>query len=374
MTNIGNADNEHVFNLREGETSGAPISGTFELNYSVIENFTDNGVYLENFAGTLDFIWSNNVLRNNITTTACGGGNCNGNGILLRADGTARINAFLLNAAFERIDGIGLTANPEGNSGARMDINVAQSAFTAEPYSGPSHTNNGETAISLRNAQGNGTLNFRLFSNDVSNYSGELALGVVEIEGGDFTSTNGVIDVLYVYHAHLGNALQIFADGANTSGSGTTNFGMNVSMDGVNVPAATPIFGSSILLQNNSAISGSTVNANYIVRNSNLLANATGASRRTLTMNVRDFNNACADIRGNTIAAGTGGTQPSINLSYDGSGQVRLQGMVGSGNASAIGYLSANNTVSVAPISGPNNNISSAVCTVPTLPVAFPFN
>lgn len=374
MSNIGNADNEHVFNLREGDSSGAPITGVFEVNHSVIENFTDNGVYLENFAGTLDFRWTDNVLRNNITTTACGGGNCNGNGILLRADGTARINAFILNSAFERIDGIGLTANPEGNSGARMDIHVSQSAFTAEPFAGSSHTNNGETAISLRNAQGNSTLNFRLFSNDIRNYSGELALGVVEIEGGDFTTTNGVIDTLYIYHAHEGNALQIFSDGANTSGSGTTNFRMNVSIVGFNVPAATPIFGASLLLQNNGAISGSTVQSNYIVLNSSLLANATGSSRRTLTMNVRDFNNACADIRNNTIAAGTGGVQPSINLSYNGSGTVRLQGMTGSGDVNAINYLGANNTLSVGAISGPNNNISSATCTAPTLPVTFPFN
>ncbi len=374
FSNIGNADNEHVFNLQEGAVSGAQASGSFEINNSIIENFTDNGVYLENFSGTLDFRFTNNVLRNNITTTACGGGNCNGNGILLRADGTSRINAFILNTTFEDIDGIGLTANPEGNSGARMDINVAQSAFTAEPYGGTSHTNNGETAISLRNAQGNSTLNFRLFSNDIRNYTGELALGVVEIEGGDFTTTNGVIDVLYIYNAHEGNGLQIFSDGANTSGSGTTNFTMNVSMNGVNVPAPTPIFGASILLQNNGAISGSTVNSNFTVTNSNLLANATGTARRTLTMNARDFNNVCNNISGNTIAAGSGGTQPSVNLSYSGSGAVRLQGMTGSGDANAIARLGATNTLSVAAISGPNNNITSATCTTPTIPVAFPFN
>ncbi len=374
MSNIGNADNEHVFNLREGEVSGAPISGDFEVNNSVIENFTDNGVYLENFAGTLNLRWTDNILRNNLSTTACGGGNCNGNGILLRADGTARINAFIQNSAFENIDGIGLSANPEGNSGARMDIAVVSSAFTAAPYAGPSNTNNGETAISLRNAQGNSTLNFRLFSNDIINYSGELALGVVEIEGGDFTTTNGVIDVLYVYHAHDGNALQIFADGANTSGVGTTSFATNVSMNGINVPAATPVSGASILLQNNGAIVGSSVSANYSITNSNLLANATGASRRTITANVRDFNNACMDIRNNTVAAGTGGTQPAVNLSYNGSGVVRLQGMAGSGDANAQSYLSANNTLTAGAISGPNNTITSATCTVPTLPAAFPFN
>lgn len=375
FSNIGNADNEHVFNFQEGAVSGAQVSGTLEINNSVIENFTDNGMYLENFAGTLNLRWTDNTLRNNITTAACGGDNCNGNGILLRADGTSRINAFIQNSVFEDIDGLGLTANPEGNSGARMDLAVVTSAFTAEPYAGASNTNNGETAISLRNAQGNSTLNFRLFSNDIRNYSGELALGVVEIEGGDFTTTQGVIDTLYIYQAHLGNALQIFADGANTNNAlSTTNFTMNVSMNAVNVPATTPIFGASILLQNNGAISGSTANSNFVVTNSNLLANATGTARRTLTMNARDFNNVCNRIEANTIAAGTGGTQPSVNLSYNGSGTVRLQGMSGSGDANAISYLGANNTLSVAASSGPNNNITSATCTTPTLPVAFPFN
>lgn len=375
MSNVGNADNEHVFNLREGEVSGAPISGDFEVNNSIIENFTDNGVYLENFAGALNMRWTNNVLRNNITTTACGGGNCNGNGILLRADGTARINASIVNSTFENIDGIGLTANPEGSSGARMDLNVAQSTFDAATYAGPSNTNNGETAISLRNAQGNTTLNFRLSSNVISDYTGELALGVVEIEGGDFTITNGVINGLSISHAHEGNALQIFADGSNTTDpAATTNHTISVSMNGVSVPAGAPVFGASILLQNNGAIPGSTVNGNYIITNSSLLANATGTSRRTITANVRDSNNACMDIRSNTVAAGTAGTQPAINLSYNGTGAVRLQGMAGSGDANAIGYLGANNSLAVAAISGPNNNITSATCTTPTLPVAFPFN
>ncbi len=374
FSNIGNADNEHVFNLREGETSGAQISGSLEVNNSVIENFTDNGVYLENFAGTLDFRWTNNVLRNNITSTACGGSNCGGNGILLRADGTSRINALIQNAVFEDIDGIGLTANPEGNSGARMDIAVLSSAFTAEPFAGPGNTNNGETAISLRNAQGNSTLNFRLFSNDIRNYSGELALGVVEVESGDFTSTNGVIDVLNVHHAHEGNALQIFADGQNSANmAATTSFSTAISMNAVNVPMGAPIFGASIQLQNNGAISGSAANANYTVTNSTLSANAIGSGRRTLTMNARDFNNVCSAITNNTIAAGTDGTQPSVNLSYNGSGIVRLQGMVGSGDANAISYLGASNTLSVAAISGPNNTITSATCTTPTLPAAFPF-
>ena len=91
-------------------------------------------------------------------------------------------------------------------------------------------------------------------------------------------------------------------------------------------------------------------------------------------MNASDFNNVCNLISGNTIAAGSGGTQASVNLAYNGSGAVRLQGMAGSGNANAITYLGANNTLSVAAISGSNNTITNATCTSPTIPVAFPFN
>lgn len=373
FSNIGNADNEHVYNFQQGAVSGAQVSGSININNSVIDTFTDTGVYLENFAGALDFSFTNNVLRNNITTTACSGGNCNGDGIFLRADGTSRINAFVLNSTFENIDGIALTANPEGSSGARMDLNVAQNAFTAQLYGGTSHTNNGETAISLRNAQGNSTMNFRLFSNDIRNYTGELALGVVEVEGGDFTNTQGVIDVLYIYHANEGNGLQIFADGANSSGIGTTNFVMNVSMNGINVPVATPILGSSIVLQNSGALAGSSANANFLLTGNNLLASATGSGRRTVVVAARDANNVCSRIDGNTIAGGTAGALASVDMSYNGTGLMRLQGMAGSGNANAVAYLNANNTLAVSATSATNTNITSATCTAPTLPVGFPF-
>jgi len=375
MSNIGNADNEHVFNLREGEISGAPISGDFEVNNSVIENFTDNGVYLENFAGTLNLRWTNNVLRNNLSTTACGGGNCDGNGILLRADGTARINAFIQNAVFENIDGIGLTANPEGNSGARMDIAVVSSAFTAAPYAGPSNTNNGETAISLRNAQGNSTLNFRLFSNDIRNYTGEFALGVVAFEGGDFTTTNGVISDLYIYNAHEGDAVGIFSDGANTAGSGTTNYDLILSFFNLRTPGGTA--GSSFYFSGNGAISGSDANAQITLTDSQFPSTPSKAFWRTVDLTFdsgsANFSRACFNISGNQVAAGSNGL-PAVDLYYISSTQVRLQGMAGSGDVNAQNRLNSANTLGSPAAVGTLNNITSATCTAPTLPAAFPFN
>lgn len=375
FSNIGNADNEHVFNFREGAVSGAQVSGTLDINNSIIQNFTDNGLYLENFSGNLDLRWTNVDLRNNITTTACGGGNCNGNGILLRADGTARINAFIQNAVFEDIDGIALTANPEGNSGARMDLAVVSSAFTAEPYAGPSNTNNGEVAISLRNAQGNSTLNFRLFSNDIRNYTGEFALGIVEIEGGDFTTTNGVVSDLYIYNAHEGDAVGIFSDGANTGGSGTTNYDLILSFNNVRTPGGTA--GSSFYFSGNGAISGSDANAQITLTNSQFPSPPTKAFWRTVDLTFdsgsANFNRACFDIRNNSIAAGSSGL-PAIDLYYISSTVLRLEGMSGSGDVNAQNYLNANNTLGISSSVGVLNNITSAVCTDPTLPTAFPFN
>lgn len=375
FANIGNADNEHVFNLQQGAVSGAQVSGSLEINNSIIENFTDNGVYLENFSGNLDFRWTNVTLRNNITTTACGGGNCNGNGILLRADGTARINAFVQNAVFEDIDGVALTANPEGNSGARMDIAVVSSAFTAEPYAGPSNTNNGEVAISLRNAQGNSTLNFRLFSNDIRNYTGEFALGIVEIEGGDFTTTNGVVSDLYIYNAHEGDAVGIFSDGANTGGSGTTNYDLILSFNNVRTPGGTA--GSSFYFSGNGAISGSDANAQITLTNSQFPNTPTKAFWRTVDLTfdsgAANFNRACFDIRNNQVAVGSSGL-PAIDLYYISSTVLRLEGMSGSGDVNAQNYLNANNTLGNPSSVGTLNNITSAVCTDPTLPAVFPFN
>ena len=375
FNNIGNADNEHVFNFREGAVSGAQVSGTLDINNSIIQNFTDNGLYLENFSGNLDFRWTNMTLRNNITTTACGGGNCNGNGILLRADGTARINAFIQNAVFEDIDGIALTANPEGNSGARMDLAVVSSAFTAETYAGPSNTNNGEVAISLRNAQGNSTLNFRLFSNDIRNYTGEFALGIVEIEGGDFTTTNGVVSDLYIYNAHEGDAVGIFSDGANTGGSGTTNYDLILSFNNVRTPGGTA--GSSFYFSGNGAISGSDANAQITLTNSQFPISPTKAFWRTVDLTFdsgsANFNRACFDIRNNQVAAGSSGL-PAIDLYYISSTILRLEGMSGTGDVNAQNYLNANNTLGISSSVGVLNNITSATCTDPTLPAAFPFN
>ena len=374
FSNIGNADNEHVFNLQEGAVAGAQVSGSLEINNSVIENFTEHGLYLENFTGALDFRFTDNVLRNNITTIACGGGNCNGNGILLRADGTARINAFILNSAFEQIDGIAVTANPEGKSGARMDLNLASSSFNAQAYGGPGHTNNGETAISLRNAQGNATLNFRLFSNDIRNYTGEFALGVVEIEGGDFTTTNGVVSDLYIYQAHIGDALSVLSDGANTAGSGTTDNDLILSFNNVRTPGGTA--GSSFYFSGNGAISGSDANAQVSLTNSQFPSSPSTANRHTVDLTfdsgVANFNRGCFNVSGNQVAAGSSGLS-AIDLYYISSTQVRLQGMSGTGDANAQARLNAANTLGNSASVGTLNNITSATCTTPTLPVGFPF-
>lgn len=375
FSNIGNADNEHVFNFQQGATSGAQVSGTLNINNCLIQNFTDTGLFLENFSGTLDLYWTNMVLRNNITTTACSGGNCNGNGLLLRADGTSRINAFVQNSAFEDIDGIALSANPEGSSGARMDIAIVASAFTAETYGGPGNTNNGEVAISLRNAQGNSILNARLFSNDIFNYTGEFALGIVEFEGGDFTTTNGVISDLYIYNAHLGDAVGVFSDGANSSGSGTTNYDLILSFFNVRTPGGTA--GSSFYFSGNGAVSGSDANAQITLTNSQFTNSPTKPFWRTVDLTFdsssANFNRACFDIRNNQVATGSSGL-PAIDLYYISSTQVRLEGMTGSGDINATNYLNANNTLGNSASVSSLNNITNATCTDPVLPVAFPFN
>jgi len=367
MSNIGNNDNENALAFMTG--AGANLIGTVVMDNVTINNVADNMIYIENFAGNLNLTVTNSIFNDTISTTVCGGGNCNGAGFMLRADGTSSMDIVMDNNQFTNLDGIAISANPEGNSAAQMEIDITNNIFTAEPYGGPSHTNNGEVAISLRNAQGNSIMRFDVNGNQITNYTGELALGVIEVEAGDFTVNNGAIRNNTINHAYDGNAIQIFVDGNPTVVGNPTNPLLNVSVTNNTIPAGSPILGASLLAQNNGAITPTQNGSlNLIATNNNFLANATGGSRRTLTVNVRDRQNACLDIRNNTLAAGTGGTQPSVNLSYSGTGIVNLQGMGGAGDANAIAYLGANNTLAVAAISGPNNNVTSAVCTLPSYP------
>jgi len=349
--------------------AGANLIGTVVMDNVTINNVADDMIYIENFAGNLNLTVTNSIFNDTISTTVCGGGNCNGAGFMLRADGTSSMDIVMDNNQFTDLDGIAISANSEGNSAAQMEIDITNNIFTAEPYGGVSHTNNGEVAISLRNAQGNSIMRFDVNGNQITNYTGELALGVIEIEAGDFTVNNGAIRNNTINHAYEGNAIQIFVDGNPTVVGNPTNPLLNVSVTNNTIPAGSSILGASLLAQNNGAITPTQNGSlNLIATNNNFLANATGGSRRTLTVNVRDRQNACLDIRNNTLAAGTSGTQPSVNLSYNGTGIVNLQGMGGAGDANAIVYLGANNTLAVAAISGPNNNVTSAVCTLPSYP------
>jgi len=367
MSNIGNNDNENALAFMTG--AGANLIGTVVMDNVTINNVADDMIYIENFAGNLNLTVTNSIFNDTISTTVCGGGNCNGAGFMLRADGTSSMDIVMDNNQFTDLDGIAISANSEGNSAAQMEIDITNNIFTAEPYGGVSHTNNGEVAISLRNAQGNSIMRFDVNGNQITNYTGELALGVIEIEAGDFTVNNGAIRNNTINHAYEGNAIQIFVDGNPTVVGNPTNPLLNVSVTNNTIPAGSSILGASLLAQNNGAITPTQNGSlNLIATNNNFLANATGGSRRTLTVNVRDRQNACLDIRNNTLAAGTSGTQPSVNLSYNGTGIVNLQGMGGAGDANAIVYLGANNTLAVAAISGPNNNVTSAVCTLPSYP------
>ncbi|MBK8067594.1 MAG: hypothetical protein IPK27_08155 [Rhodanobacteraceae bacterium] len=73
------------------------------------------------------------------------------------------------------------------------------------------------------------------------------------------------------------------------------------------------------------------------------------------------------------MAAGSSGL-PAIDLYYISSTILRLEGMSGTGDVNAQNYLNANNTLGISSSVGVLNNITSATCTDPTLPAAFPFN
>ncbi len=372
MTNIGNANDEHVYNFQQGAVSGAQVTGTLNINNSLITNFTETGLYLENFAGALILRFTDNVLTNNITTTACSGGNCDGHGILLRADGTSTITALIENNNFNQIDGIGITANPEGNTNARMDLTINQNTFAANTYAGPSNTNNGEIGISLRNQQGDSDLYFIVNNNSFIDYSGEFAQGIVEVEGGDFTTTHGTIVNNTFFHAYFGSPIGLNADGAFTGGGATpTNFDFVVAVTNNNVPSSVSMSGSALFVLGRGGITGSDANAQITVTGNTFGASPTALFTRTLMTDFGGFNRGCFNVAGNTIAAGVGGSR-GVDMFYDGSATMRLQGMSGTGDANAITRVGSTNTVTGGVFVGSNNTITAATCTTPTAPNPVP--
>jgi len=372
MTNIGNANDEHVFNFQQGAISGAQVSGTLNINSSNITNFTETGLYLENFAGALILRFTDNVLTNNITTTACSGGNCDGHGILLRADGTSTITALIENNNFNQIDGIGITANPEGNTNARMDLTINQNTFAANTYAGPSNTNNGEIGISLRNQQGDSDLYFIVNNNTFIDYSGEFAQGIVEVEGGDFTTTHGTIVDNTFYHAYFGSPIGLNADGAYTGGGATpTNFDFVVAVTNNNIASTVSMYSSALFVLGRGGITGSDANAQITVTGNTFGASPTASFTRTFMTDFGGFNKGCFNVSGNTIAAGVGGSN-GVDMYYDGSATMRLQGMSGTGDANAITRVGSTNTVTGGVFVGNNSTITSATCTLPTAPIAVP--
>jgi hypothetical protein len=366
IVTAGDASNEHVFNFRQGETSGAQLTGTVTISDSFISNFAHHGVFVENFSGALTLSVLRTEFENNITSDRCSAlpsSNCGGMGILLRADGTSSMTVVVDTVVFDRVDVGSVDATPEGNSGASMNITIRNSTFTGQTYVA-SNFDNSEYAINLQNAQGNGTLTFDVDGNVFNNYSAD-GVSVVNLEGGDLTITNGRIRNNTINHAHVGQGIGIFGDGANTGGSGTTNLTLTVAVTNNTVPAGTPIQGASLRVSESGTASGSTVNINVTATGNTFSAIPTG-SRRPFEVSITTIANACFNITGNTIAAGNGG-RSSINLGYPigVSGSIRLQGMSGSGDTNAAAYLNANNTNGIAATVGGNNSITSATCLTP---------
>lgn len=362
MTNIGNADNENVFNFQQGASSGAQVRGRLVIADSTIQTFADNGLYLENFSDTLELIVRNNTFQNNNSMYS-------GAGLLLRADTFARITGLIQNNTFNSIKGIGIDANPEGMGTARMDLTITGNTFTAAPYTNPGDPNNGDVGVSLRNAQGNSALYFTMSGNTFNNYTGESALGVIQVEGGDRTTTNGLITGTTINHAIRGDAIGIFADGGSVDGVTPAQFALIVEVANTSIPAIAQQYGSAVYVLANGAPSTASVTTTSItIRNNTFNASPNGGSLyQNVMVNVGDYNMACFNILNNNIAAGGGGSG-SIDFYHEANTSTYVQGMAGTGNANAQARLAAANTAAgIITVDG-GGYIGNGTCSAPTAP------
>lgn len=369
MSNIGNANDEHVYNFQQGAVSGAQVSGRLEINHGVVDGFADTGLYLENFSGALVLKILDNKWINNTTTTACGGNHCDGHGIFVQANGNAQINAEIVNVELKEIAGVGIKANPVGSASPRMDLSIVQTTLAGNPYLGPGNAKNSEVAVSLRNEIGNGALYFKLFANNFLGYSGESALGVVEVVGGDFTTTHGTLDNSYFDTVYRGNAIALHGNGAISGGGAIpVDFDLIVlALD--NYLNSAESYKSSVDILSRDAVSGSDANVQITLSQNNFpLASLTAD---LVSADFGGYNKGCLNISGNTLGAGAG-SRNSVKINYDGNSTLNLQGMAGTGDANAIARINATNTIAGTTAVGIKNSISSATCNTPTAPISVP--
>jgi len=274
-------------------------------------------------------------------------------GVRYDGTGTSTATITISNSTFDRIDTVGVSASTTGTNNPLLTLNVLNNTFAGQTYVS-NNPDNSERAIFVPFTSGNGVITTRIEGNTITNHANPN-FGVIELNNAENQRLNATIRGNNIpFYSPIGRNISIY----HQVDSGYT--GLLIAS----------IENNTLAGGNTGAISatgtGAGVSENNVTITTNQIANAPGFGFRAVSSELFSGNfssTMCNNISGNAINAAP---ERAINIvGVIGAGQVRLQGMSGTGDANAITYLQANKSVTGAVFVNTGNSITSATCRTP---------
>jgi hypothetical protein len=324
ILNAGDGNEEHGLNFATVGVNN--LDGTVSITNTVIDAFAEDGVYVENFSGTLNLTFNNVTVGRN-ANTLCGGVTCGENGLHLRADavnaGTfSTMNIDVLNSNFPNVDGNGIFVVAEGAKGT-VDFDLQTTR--------------------IENSTALGVV---LFGGDVVGNPAVFNFNISNMSSGD--------DGLFNINSH---AISILPNGSaimRGSVTGTRISGSNIGY-GIEIPTDDDAK-AVITLSNNTitttdcngihVLNGNTAELDVHIRNNSVgAADDSGALGicHGIEVNARETSDTCLDIANNASAGVNGAV--AFRLRQRDTSVFSLERLTTAGNntANIVAFLQAQN-------------------------------
>jgi uncharacterized repeat protein (TIGR01451 family) len=328
------------------------LTGASTIENSIIVAMSDTGFELEQGGtNTLNMTVDNSLMgRNHHSDATCNP--CEGDGLLLRADGVAgvlgapTINLTVRNSTFDNIanDGIDIGSDP----GGRVD------AFTV---TNTSFANMSQADNAIDIAADGDSFGFLISDITVTDIRGTAIFG----KAGGTASYNGTIttqDPLgrnTIGASTIGRPMEFQVDGAND----TQNPHWRLRVENTDFAAGSF---RGIYFEADDVLSD-TARMDVIFTNNRMLSNPTSGDNARFR--ARDDAAFCLHATGNDMSVTDTGSF-DIEVDDDSSGTFFIQGLTGD----EATYISSNNNGNNVQATGSNQDYTASNCIVPDLPVA----
>ena len=291
ILNAGDGNEEHGLNFSNLNQNN--LDGTVNISGTIIDAFAEDGIFVENWSGTLNLNLNTVTIGRN-ANTLCGGVTCGENGIHIRADSLAvatrsTINVDVINSFFDDVDGNGIFVVAEGQGGlADVDINTTR----------------------IENATALGIV---LFGGDLVGNPATLNF--------DITNNNGGDDGLFNINS---NAISIQPNGSSTMTGTISNTRIQGSILGFGIDVPTDDDSKLVIAVDSNQISATecdgirVLNGNTAELDAHIRGNSVAEPDddqgngicHGIEINVRETSETCLDISGNTST----GASPAVGF------------------------------------------------------------